>query len=620
MQTKQYNYTSILVFFCLCIYSSNILFAQAYNYVIDLQRLEKDKVKVTCIVPPINNDIAEFIFPNIIPGSYSYKEYGVYIENFTAYDSEGNSLKLKKADTYNYKILNAKKLTKVSYEVNDSWEEKNGKRYIFQPAGTNFDAGASYVLNHYGMIGYIDGYKNVPFTLLVNKPEGLKTYTQLPIQNINSTSDKIIAPNYDVLSDNPMMLCPPNDTTFMVGNTKITLCLYSETGKNNIHQISEIAKPVALSLKRFFGNLPTDNYVFMVYLGNPANLARVKGKGLSSGYGALEHNNCSFYYMPELASFNDLKESLTDVFAHEFLHILTPLNLHSKEIEDFNFRKPVMSQHLWMYEGVTEYFSQLALLQDSIISMDEFLKRMSGKMRESDYYDKFSYLEMSKNIITPENQNRYLSVYSRGAVYAMMLDGIIINESNGKLCLRDIMLSLVSKYGPDKPFNDELFLEDFYAICGPQVKSYFTNSIIGSQQPNYFETLQNLGIAYDAEYRQEVYFFGNFGVRYDEKVKAYVFYNTKNNILGLQDNDQILSINGNELTDANKNTLIKNAFFNTEEENDVKVKVLRNNQEIVLKASPQKGYKISKHHLRIMQGADELQQRNRTIFQGIIQK
>jgi predicted metalloprotease with PDZ domain len=43
---------------------------------------------------------------------------------------------------------------------------------------------------------------------------------------------------------------------------------------------------------------------------------------------------------------------------HEFFHIVTPLSIHSKEIQDFDYNDK-MSEHLWMYEGVTEYFANL---------------------------------------------------------------------------------------------------------------------------------------------------------------------------------------------------------------------------------------------------------------------
>jgi predicted metalloprotease with PDZ domain len=52
----------------------------------------------------------------------------------------------------------------------------------------------------------------------------------------------------------------------------------------------------------------------------------------------------------------ELVKSMMDVVSHEFFHIVTPLSIHSKEIQYFDYN-PKMSEHLWMYEGVTEYFN-----------------------------------------------------------------------------------------------------------------------------------------------------------------------------------------------------------------------------------------------------------------------
>jgi hypothetical protein len=47
---------------------------------------------------------------------------------------------------------------------------------------------------------------------------------------------------------------------------------------------------------------------------------------------------------------------VTDIAAHEFFHVVTPLNIHSEIIEHFNFvMTPVPSRHLWLYEGTTEW-------------------------------------------------------------------------------------------------------------------------------------------------------------------------------------------------------------------------------------------------------------------------
>ncbi len=87
----------------------------------------------------------------------------------------------------------------------------------------------------------------------------------------------------------------------------------------------------------------------------------------------LEHSYSSLYYMPEMP-IEEMNQQLRDFAAHEFFHIVTPLTIHSKEIQDFDFNNPKMSQHLWMYEGMTEYFAGSVQVKYDLISPEQYLK------------------------------------------------------------------------------------------------------------------------------------------------------------------------------------------------------------------------------------------------------
>lgn len=561
--------------------------AQKYEYNLDLQTIKKDRVSVTCMVPQQTADQVDFIFPNVIPGSYALKEFGRYIKNFKAYDANGKKLKVKKADRFNFSILDAKRLKRIEYSVDDSWEEKDGEHFIFQPGGTNISAGSNFVINNYGFFGYIDGMKNVPYDITIQKPSNLKGYSYLTINSTNPTTDHISIENYDLLADSPIMYCPPQDASFKIGKSEITACVYSENNKITANQMVEILKPIGTALQHFFGELPVDRYVFIFYLADATKVPKRKGKGLGSGFGALEHNHSSMYFMPENYSFQSLKENMSQVCAHEFLHILTPLNLHSKEIEDFNFRVPVMSKHLWMYEGVTEYFSQIIQLQDSLITVDAFMDEMRSKINTSAEFDTFSMTEMSKDVITPENQARYLSVYSRGAVLGMMLDLLIIDKSSGSNSLRQVLMQLAKKYGPSKPFNDDDLIPEIVSLTSPEVGDFFKRYIVGSETPDYNTYLNTIGYQFSKEYKQSVLYFGNFGLRYNENSKELLFTDVQENLFGLKNNDVWVSV-------ANQNVNMENAadqFINYFKENKstetIYVTVLRNGKKMDLAARPQ---------------------------------
>jgi predicted metalloprotease with PDZ domain len=75
----------------------------------------------------------------------------------------------------------------------------------------------------------------------------------------------------------------------------------------------------------------------------------------------------------------ELVKSMMDVVSHEFFHIVTPLSIHSKEIQDFDYNDPKMSEHLWMYEGVTEYFANLFQINQGLITEEDFITAFQTK-------------------------------------------------------------------------------------------------------------------------------------------------------------------------------------------------------------------------------------------------
>jgi len=79
-----------------------------------------------------------------------------------------------------WKIFNAKKIAKISYWVDDTYDSALPGPDIFQPAGTNIEAGKNILINSAGFFGYFEGMKkeNLKSTLFVmnhfTEPPALK--------------------------------------------------------------------------------------------------------------------------------------------------------------------------------------------------------------------------------------------------------------------------------------------------------------------------------------------------------------------------------------------------------------------------------------------------------------
>ncbi len=120
--------------------------------------------------------------------------------------------------------------------------------------------------------------------------------------------------------------------------------------------------------KAFLGEIDgTKEYNILLYLST-------LDESDASGFGALEHHTSTVVVLPEQMPIETLEKAMIDVVSHEFFHIVTPLNVHSKEIQFFDFNDPKMSEHLWMYEGTTEYFANLFQIQQGLIDEADFYK------------------------------------------------------------------------------------------------------------------------------------------------------------------------------------------------------------------------------------------------------
>ena len=572
------------------------LFSQnKYSISVDLNHVKNDKVKVVILTPQITSEEIIYVMPDVIPGSYSQKNYGRFISSFKAYSTKGKKLSVTHSEKNTWTISLSKDksrtLGRIEYMVDDTWdaEKKEGMsdeeyNYIFQPGGTNINEGKSFVINHEGFYGYLQGYEMLPYEISFSKPDNFFGATSLKKETLSKSSDIYFASNYVNLVDNPILYSIPDTASFISGGTLINIAIFSETHAVSASQIREYLKPIAHSLTKFFVKMPVDHYQFLMYF--PANeKSNITQFG---GYGALEHSYGSFYFLPELPNEKSFKAMILGVVSHEFLHILTPLNMHSFEIANFDFLYPKMSQHLWMYEGVTEYFSVLVQVRDSLMAYPDFLSEMESKIQEASNYSDVSFTQMSKYILEKEYKGMYNNVYQKGALIGLLLD-IRLNElSDGKLSLRDLMMKLKDKYGPERPFNDDDLINDIVAFSYPEIRTYFNDFVIGNKHLPYKEYLEKIGLNYYDVKQDTILTFGKFGLTFSETEAKFKISNTEgSNSFKLKDDDNLLTVNDRVITLQNY-TVVLGPLFTIKDQLPVKIKYSRNGEVIEVEAIPYK--------------------------------
>ena len=461
---------------------------------INLNNIIDDKVLVTVKAPTITTDEIEYNIPKIIPGTYSVDDYGKLIDDLKAFDKNGAILATSKKDVNTWVITNAKKLDKITYLVNDTFDVEGGGGFgsgIFSPAGTNIDAGNNFMLNNHGFVGYFTDKKDLPYKVTVEHPETLFGATSLTDENPSNSVDLFATPRYNELVDNPIMYSKQDYVSFNVDGMDILFSVYSPNGKHTAKSLLGDLEKTMRAQKKFLGPINNNKkYTVILYLSD------MKKKD-AKGFGALEHNTSTTVVFPEMMSAAALGEQIKDVVSHEFFHIVTPLSVHSNEIHYFDFNSPKMSKHLWMYEGVTEYFANLFQINQGLIDENEFYQRMASKIKNAKRMnDKMPFTKMSANVLEKPYKDQYLNVYEKGALIAMCLDITIREKSNGQRGILDLMQKLSNEFGSSKPFSDEVLFDKIVAFTYPEVGTFLNTYVDGETPIPYEDYFAKMGITY----------------------------------------------------------------------------------------------------------------------------
>ncbi|WP_276373683.1 peptidase M61 [Chryseolinea sp. H1M3-3] len=475
--------------------------ANTYHYTVDLTQVVDDKVMIELLPPHISSSEITFYLPKIIPGTYAIADYGRYVSDFKPVDKKGRALPFERVNDNTWKIKNATRLHKISYWVNDSFDTEISGPNIFKPAGTNIEENKNYLINSAGYFGYFENMKETAIVLNVVRSKDLYGSTALIPQNPSSKTtvklekgsqdnnkvvDTYLIDDYDEMIDSPLMYSRPDTAIIKIGNTEVLIGAYSPSQKITAKEIANSVREVLMAQKEYLGgNLPVEKYAFIFYFTQEPVYT----------YGALEHSASSFYYMPE-ATIEQMNQQLRDFAAHEFFHIVTPLTIHSEEIENFDYNDPKMSQHLWLYEGVTEYFAGNVQVKYELITPENYLDVLREKILTAESFkDTVPFTDISKYTLT-QYKDQYYNVYQKGALIGMCIDIKLRKLSDGSYGLQNLVADLSKKYGKEKPFEDDKLFEEITALTYPEIGEFLNKYVAGTEKLPLKEIFEMVGINY----------------------------------------------------------------------------------------------------------------------------
>lgn len=469
-----------LAFVCQASFSSVPLLGQepVAEYSIDLSDSKNHYITVTATLEPTANQTQTELMMSVwTPGSYLVREYARNMDSLTIHDQDGNALDFKKTRKNRWLVQHGK-----------------AKRIVFRyrlycnemSVRTNW-VGLQYaMLNGAPTFVTVVGQLQRPHHVTLNLPRNWKR-SATSLKQLDE-AHHYVAQNFDELVDSPIVAGNINVYPFTAGGIEHQLVNVGESGYWDGAKAAKDLQQMVEEHHRMWGNVPYDRYLFL-------NM-------ISESGGGLEHDN-STLIMTSRWSFRDERryKSWLSLASHEFFHTWNVRRLRPKSLVEYDYENEIYTRSLWIAEGITSYYQDLALVRAGLLSEKEYLERISGDVesvqrtegRKKQSLTDSSYDTWIKFYRPDENSsNTRISYYSKGAVAAFLLDARIRKLTQGQKSLDDVMRRMFDQYA-DSGFTPSDFRKVASQIAGQDLTEWFQHAIDSTKELDYSD-LEAIGV------------------------------------------------------------------------------------------------------------------------------
>ncbi len=526
-----------------------------------LSPLNAKNMHYTLTIPEPSNHYAEitlrfqadkagdyfFSLPTWTPGSYLIREFSKSVEQVAVFGSN-STLPYEKVAKNKWRVsVKSPGEIKIAYKV-----------YCFEfSARTSFIDADQALINGASVFMFVEGLEKNKGTVTITLPQNWKTHISSMQDQKTEGGIRYDFLNYDILVDAPIQLGNFEVFQFDILNIPHYVAM---VGAHNADMptLKRDMQKMCATMAKIVGEFPKDikpyKYVFIV-------------QHVMAGGGGIEHLNSTVLVMPRFNYSNPRTyHGFLSLVAHEYFHLWNVKRIRPVALGPFDYHQENYTKSLWIAEGITSYYDELALLRAGLVNKEHFLGVLEGYINGHENRPGSSIAtlhEMSLDAWIKEyrpnenSKNTGYSYYSKGFIIAALLDAKICQTTQGKKSLDDVFRKLWKDfYGADKfgiigtGYTDEEFLSVCNEIAGERLNSLFYDWLETTKAPDYevlFSGFKDLGI--EMKSSQPLSF--NLQTR-NENGKLFISYIHRSGTaaaLGLNVNDELISFNGYRITD-----------------------------------------------------------------------
>jgi predicted metalloprotease with PDZ domain len=440
-------------------------------------------LEVSAVVPTGRQPQVELMMAVWTPGSYLVREFSRNVEAVTAAGADGRALNVEKTEKNHWRVATGGAPTvTVKYRV---YAREMSVRTNWVEAGFALVNGAPTFMT------LADGGAR-PHEVIFEPARGWQR-SMTGLAEIPGGLHRYRAPDFDTLVDSPVVLGNPAVYEFDIDGKKHYLVNEGEAGVFDGARAARDLETMVREHRRVWGPLPYDKYVFLNLLTTEV------GNG-------LEHKNSTVLTFSRWATRSrGAYLGWLGLASHEFFHTWNVKRLRPVELGPFDYNDEVYTRSLWIAEGITDYYSDLALHRAGLMSQAEFLDALSNPIEEVQTTpgrfvvsaEQASFDAWIKYYRPDENSiNVTVSYYSKGAILGFLLDAKIRKATNGARSLDDVMRSAYQKFAGSRGFTPDDFKATAEQVAGTSLEAFWNTAVRGTTELDYSEVLDVFGLRF----------------------------------------------------------------------------------------------------------------------------
>jgi predicted metalloprotease with PDZ domain len=420
------------------------------------------------------------------PGFYKVEDYATRVQGVSAHTPDGSALTVEHPRKNRWRIdPHGASTVVLSYRV--TCDERS--------VTTNFVGDDYAVLNGAPTFITLADRTPRPHEVRLELPAGWAGAMTALEPGSDRAPNHYRAADYDTLVDSPIVAGNPVVQDFEVNGSRHHVVEVGDVRDFDGARAARDLKAIVEAHARLWGGLPFTTYDFLLVF--------------RPGGGGLEHSNSVLATTQAAATQTEAGYlRWLNFISHEYCHAFNVKRLRPVELGPFDYEREPRTPSLWISEGFTSYFGNLAVLRAGLADERAFLTSTSSQiaqLQSSPGRLVQTLAESSLDVWTSEgisgvntNANTSVSYYLKGQIAGFLLDAKVRRATNGARSLDDVMRLAYRRYGGERGFRPDEFRATAEEVAGVDLAGWFMRTVSSTEELDYTDALDWYGLRFAA--------------------------------------------------------------------------------------------------------------------------